>query len=571
MAPTARQWITRALRKIGDPEEFSRCLQAAEGAADQPSDWVELAEVVVDSGGDTALAHRFLQRAVDEQRSGEIDVATSIRVARGWLKLDEPARGRDALSSARDAVLVRRSRSAVADLCELAEAAASLCGVRADAAQYLDSATGLAKTPGQLAEIASAFYGHVRDAAQARSLLARALTAATEQPIGYPIRGHAWSDIARVQFDVMADAEAARETLHHGVLHADSVVSVLVIAAAWRGHFGRSTGFAEILQAASERAAAAQDYVDIAEAVFDTYNADSFADTGWQAEVRSYLESALAVAKTDSERGVVAAGFRCFLGDAESGGRQLPSGRRPADLLQDEHRLDGWTADASALLDHLRPQMDKARLKAIAESDYGSDYPKHLSALEAIVESGRIPCPLAWHPREVLSLSQWAEGEDHVSRAFACCVLCLDAAGPEYQDATEQTIALGLESCLALGPEALVGWIGLQVAMVESLPDYDSVHLFGLYGLLLAQAAIDRRDGRLDALVERIERVEAEMVSSGYRVPKHGWLLGTTNFDQCHGLWRRLTNRLLAPAAGDPDLDHLTRIANRLGSRINAG
>ena len=182
-----------------------------------------------------------------------------------------------------------------------------------------------------------------------------------------------------------------------------------------------------------------------------------------------------------------------------------------------------------------------------------------------------MPYPLPWHPREVLELVRWDEGDDidHARRAFVCAVLCIDAAGPEYSDGTGQTLAIALESCLVLGREFVEAYVDLTAALVQGQEDHDERALFGLFALLLAQAWIDPSDPRLRQVVSRLETLEAEHSANGYECPEDGWLLGTTFFNQRHSLWRELSARILGGerAAG---FEHLDRVHARIAVAVGA-
>lgn len=132
-------------------------------------------------------------------------------------------------------------------------------------------------------------------------------------------------------------------------------------------------------------------------------------------------------------------------------------------------------------------------------------FEQNLSPLRDIYETGALPRPLDWHPLEVLSLTRWSEGEraDHLARAFACAILCIDATSEAPRSGPPETVLPQLlDSCLRLGPEALVHLRGLAVALLESREEDDDAPLL-CHGLLLCAAAVDPADPRLPALAAR--------------------------------------------------------------------
>jgi hypothetical protein len=203
--------------------------------------------------------------------------------------------------------------------------------------------------------------------------------------------------------------------------------------------------------------------------------------------------------------------------------------------------------------------MDQQRIEEVAAGDYGMDFDQHLEALEGIRTTGSIPQPLDWFPLETLQLARWLEGRDidHVTRAFVCTVLCIDDAGVASRNwGNESTIAVLLESCLVLGIEAVDGLIALLAAMSDAYGD-TYMRSFSELALLLAAAWRDPGDPRLPLIVERLIRDEPRRRETATMVFE-GWLLGVTNFDQRHGVWRALIRWVLGPpASGFP---HLARV-----------
>jgi len=234
----------------------------------------------------------------------------------------------------------------------------------------------------------------------------------------------------------------------------------------------------------------------------------------------------------------------------------------PHDMLPRSVRTLGWPHEPAALLDRLRAAMSPATLDAIASGDYGQDHAEHLAALEEIQRTGGVRHPLPWFPLEVLQLERWAEGDavDHLARAFACTVLCIDDAGPlRWHDGNESTMAVLLHSAIALGTEAVEDVIGLFAAMANAYRD-DELRAFAELGLVLAAVWRDATDPRIAPLVIRLIHDEARLREQSTRWSER-WLLGITNFDLRHELWRALARAILAPSVGhDPQLTRLAEL-----------
>ncbi len=380
-------------------------------------------------------------------------------------------------------------------------------------------------------------------------------------------------NLANAQVHERGDPAGAKVVLREGVACSESVADLLVMAAAWRCHFGLDAGFGDVLQVAEARAATCLDWVAIAEETYDGVCTLERGQQPWLNRISGNLERAAALAGTDEDKQAVATGFRSYLGNRARADRIVPSGKAPSALWraavaagagQGDDAAKGWEPDPSALLTLLRPQVTQAMLKHIAGADYGSDYAKHLAALVECQESGLVPVPLPWCPLEVLSLSQWRQGEgvDHVERAFATTMLLVPCVGADAGDGREQTLAIALDSCLALGRAHVAAFVGLAVAIALAVDPADELALFAWLGVLLGAAHLDPVDARLPALARDLESMESGFAAEGYSRPDHGWLLGTTFFDLRHGLWRRLAARTLGPAvAAQPDADALALVA----------
>jgi len=293
------------------------------------------------------------------------------------------------------------------------------------------------------------------------------------------------------------------------------------------------------------------DWIEIAEHRFDHEQHD---------EVQRCLERAVIVATTDDERGRIANVYRYRLNDATAADALGPTGLPPNQIARVQQTLDGWTSNSARLLDWLRPQLDRQQLDKLAAAA-GFEPEKHVAVIADIQRTGLVPYPLGWYPREALEIERWRTGVHASPRrcAFACTVLLIDTTGPIYRDGFEPTIALLVESCRELGDEALDGAIGLLVALTESFDPGLPCVAFALLGLVLATAAREPLDPRLPGLCDRLITSVATF-QQRFSVYTPEWLLGLSNFDSRHAVFRSLVASILGAESAPP---HLTAIAAR--------
>ena len=330
-----------------------------------------------------------------------------------------------------------------------------------------------------LCAIASAWAKQIdRDAGVA--LLVEAETLATNGSASAWTLANAWN--------ALDDAASVRRVLDGALAVATTTQAALHVHKAWTSH-EESAGALEALDRAAALAATAADWLAIGEAAFD-------AQLG-AARIRRALAQAEPLATNDVDRGRIASGYHVWLQDDEAADRIGPRGLAPGALRAGSPSLDDWDASAASLFDWIRSRLPEATLIKIANSDYHTDAPKHLGALQDIVRTGLLPRELGWEPHEVLALSRWATGEsvDHLERAFCCVVLCL---APQGGDELETNGVILAESCLALGVEAseraeqLFAWCATSSEEPEATT--------ALLLLLLVRACTAPDDPRLEAL-----------------------------------------------------------------------
>ncbi len=243
-----------------------------------------------------------------------------------------------------------------------------------------------------------------------------------------------------------------------------------------------------------------------------------------------------------------------------------PPPRAPAELLPRRARSFEWPYGPARLLDRLRGRMDGARLRRIASHGNSEAAGAIHAVLEDIARTGRFPHPLPWEAAEALSSERWTEDRqgtlDHTGRAFACTILCLDGAGPAMlREGNEPTLAVLLESCIALGEEAVDDLVALLAAMAGAYGE-TPMRLFAELALVLAQSWLDASDPRLPpaaAFLVHDEEQLAPMSAAAGR--SDDWLLRLTFYHLRHHLWRSLARSILTPPAAE-----MEQLAQLLGA-----
>ena len=204
-------------------------------------------------------------------------------------------------------------------------------------------------------------------------------------------------------------------------------------------------------------------------------------------------------------------------------------------------------------------------LRVIAEADYGSGLDDHLAALHVIARDGLVPCPLPWHPREVLELVRWdqpppepAEERRLWRHAFACCALLRAYGDPESrdvmldQDPTLAGLAVSLHNLATLPlprtkrevlaamdrqAAALLAWVTPRVL------EFGEPAFFGLALLWFSLAAAVPAPA-LVALVDWVMEAEEEMTDWERTIHgddgHHVWLLGRADGSLRAGSWRAI-------------------------------
>ena len=208
--------------------------------------------------------------------------------------------------------------------------------------------------------------------------------------------------------------------------------------------------------------------------------------------------------------------------------------------------------------------------------------------MKRIQQGKQVPLHLHWIPRYVLDVNRFCEpdtpewiacsaeykGEHgHLIRAFCCAVLFRAADDPEvdnYVLGNNYALIQLLASVLYLGREAMERALRLFCWRILRLSDYNDECPFYALGLLLLYASLfeTTQDGAgLIVLAEWVVEEVEQAILEDYIQWTEEWLLGLTNYDSRHEVWRRLSQEiLLDPSKGYPEpcATVLRDIAHRL-------
>lgn len=161
--------------------------------------------------------------------------------------------------------------------------------------------------------------------------------------------------------------------------------------------------------------------------------------------------------------------------------------------------LSRFVPNADDLLHHLRKQVDDEMLQEIAESDAGdfNDGPQ-FAALKQLRDSGVIPIPMEWEPREALELTTYGEPgafgdpseeelrREHLARAFACAAMLRAEVEPENHFAgSVDGVASLVSSALFLGVQVEQQCGAFLVWRIEQLKGREKRPFFALALVLL--------------------------------------------------------------------------------------
>ncbi len=337
-----------------------------------------------------------------------------------------------------------------------------------------------------------------------------------------------WTFIARRYFD-FNDYNMFYASLDSGTVACSSTESYIIMAGAWQD-IDETRQMSQCLDDAAKLAKTHEEWLDVADAHYEY--------SGAEQEIRNALYKADELSRNPEEKRKVAGGFRLYLADVETADGIAPFGLSPNEIAKPNVTLPDWESDPAGLFTWLCSQVNQEVLVSIANADYGSGAERNLTMLQNIVRTELVPQSLTWNPREVLELTRWSQGPDvnHLERAFACAILCVDDL-PRVAYASESNGIVLLESCVMLGDDAMSALLGLMVALVEGsayedreIPSKRKYACAAVYGLVLTAGYINPADDRLETLIPMLELEEVKaLLSEGM------------SFE----LWQDLTNEIV--------------------------
>ena len=217
-------------------------------------------------------------------------------------------------------------------------------------------------------------------------------------------------------------------------------------------------------------------------------------------------------------------------------------------------------ADPDALLNVVRPLVDAAILKKIADADYGSDSEEHLVVLKSIRDGATPPVPLDWHPEEVCALTRWEtpkkdDRRGHIARLFACAVLLRTAMDGETEVmGLTDTMIVALDSAAVLGidfVDAYVRWAASGIDNADTDNDFIGASLVLARGLGATVVDASGCDALLGWVSFRLETwTMVHDIAPGNK-PKG--LLDWTFYNQRHSVWHALLERSVKGFEGAGD------------------
>jgi len=327
-------------------------------------------------------------------------------------------------------------------------------------------------------------------------------------------------------------------TLERGLRDAVGVSEIITLAHAFATFDVDHQILAAQLALAERHASTVRDWLEIA-------TAHHLLLLDEAAAIRCVDQASELATSLDDERDIAVTRSRVQLELLDDDRPKLP----PAKLLRAGARAFAWTRDPALLLGWLRARIPRTRIDALTRPSqfFVND---DLVALLEIQKTGHVPHPLPAY-LDILHAESRRTGDDvdHLTRAFACTLLCIEDAARAVPEGTEPTLATLLESCLQLGPDAVAGAAALFAALADA---YDATQsttatgylvLFAELGLVLAAAWLDPTDPRIAPTVARL--VEDERAWRTRDDRQADWLLGLTPRDQGHARWRRLAAQIL--------------------------
>ena len=401
----------------------------------------------------------------------------------------------------------------------LVAAAYNELGDRERAASCLERAANNARTARDLCVVALG-YRDIGFEDEARLLVDGAIRVASHAM-------DAWI-VATCVRDSFDDPARARSILHDAFRDAAGVTEILGFARAFAAHASERDELSDHVERAARVASTVQDWIEISRAhhllLLDEAEALLAVDRGAQLATSPQDERAIAVARG-----------RVQIGLLDDERPKLP----PSKLLAPGARNFAWDRDPNQLLAWLRARIPRTAINTLSRPEqflFNDD----LVTLLELQKTGELPHPLPAQLDAVRAYSRRTESFDHQLRAFTCTLICIDDAAIAIPEGTGNEMATLVESCLALGPDAVAGAAALFAALADAHEATQSTTSMGYQallaelGLALCAAWLDPTDPRIVPLLDRMLADEEDWPRAKLRDP----------------LWQTLAHRVL----GHPSL-----------------
>lgn len=396
----------------------------------------------------------------------------------------------------------------------LVAAAYNELGDRTRAASCLERAANNARTARDLCVVALG-YRDIGYEDEARLIVDGAVAVATHAM-------DAWI-VATCVRDSFGEPDRAKTILANAYRDATGVTELLGFARAFAANDAPSDELSDHVERAARAASTVQDWLEISRAhhllLLDEAEALLAVDRAAQLATSPQDERAIAVARG-----------RVQIGLLDDDRPKLP----PSKLLAAGARSFAWDRDGNRLLAWLRARIPRTAINTLSRPEqflFNDD----LVTLLELQKSGELPHPLPAQLDAVRAYARRTQSFDHQLRAFACTLVCIDDAAIAIPEGTDDEMAFLVESCLALGPEAVAAAAVLFAALADAYEATQSTTAMGYQalvaelGLALCAAWLDPTDPRIVPLLERMIAGEAEWPRAKLR----------------HALWRELAQRTL--------------------------
>jgi len=232
--------------------------------------------------------------------------------------------------------------------------------------------------------------------------------------------------------------------------------------------------------------------------------------------------------------------------------------------------LKKYQPNKNGLLTEISSAVTDKMLDTISKADYGYGSEICFPILQQIRDTKTTPLKTEFIVGETLSLRQWREPktrEEHIERLFCSTTLLMlyptDGISIGYDETAP--LAAFIESVYTLDSNyyqqalSLITWRMLFEEEYEYQSDLDSLlHSstdgFYIYTLILLLILNQKAEEDVSFLVQMLIEIDKDSRIDGLFVENETFLLGLTNYDQRHNVWKTNSEKMLT------QLDYLTDV-----------